>query len=282
MKTVKLYLNYAGYCYANEHHAIRTGRRVKIRFHALWALIQHPERGYILFDTGYTDRFYSATKSFPNKIYALITKVEIRKEDEIVSQLQRAGIRPEMINTIVLSHFHADHTAGLKDFPNAKIIASRAAWEYTDSLARAFSFSKGVLKDLHPDDLAQRLSFIEDTPQHTIDGLPGANYDLFGDASVIAVPLPGHAAGQFGIVLQTERKKYFLIADACWLRQSFTDGVLPSPVVKLFFHSWNDFKTSLAKITDYHRKNPEVVIVPTHCYETTKELVQNQINLDVL
>jgi glyoxylase-like metal-dependent hydrolase (beta-lactamase superfamily II) len=282
MKTVKLYLNYAGYCYANEHHAIRKGRRVKIRFHALWALIQHPERGYILFDTGYTDRFYSATKRFPNKIYALITRVEIRKEDEIVSQLQRAGIRPDMVSTIVLSHFHADHTAGLKDFPDAKIIASRTAWEYANSLARTFSFSKGVLKDLHPDDLEQRISFIEDTPQCNLDSLPGTNYDLFSDSSVIAVPLPGHAAGQFGIVLQTERKKYFLIADACWLRQSFTEGILPSPVVKLFFHSWKDFRTSLTKIINYHQCNPDVVIVPTHCYETTKELVQTQIDLDVL
>ena len=52
-------------------------KKRKIRFEATWAIIKHPSKGTVLFDTGYTQRFYTATKYFPNSIYATITKVEI-------------------------------------------------------------------------------------------------------------------------------------------------------------------------------------------------------------
>ena len=33
----------------------------------------------------------------------------------------------------------------------------------------------------------------------------GKGYDLFGDQSIIMFPLPGHAAGQHGALIQTEK-----------------------------------------------------------------------------
>ena len=88
--------------------------------------------------------------------------------------------------------------------------------------------------------------------------------------------------GQIGILLETEKKPYFLIADACWLKKSYKDMILPNPIVKLFFHSWSDFKNSLKIVHDYHKANPETLIVPTHCSETTDPLVSDIINLDEL
>ena len=58
--------------------------------------------------------------------------------------------------------------------------------------------------------------------------------------------------------------------------------VLPHPIVKLFFHSWRDFKASLHKIHRYHQAHPETCVVPTHCAETTHNLVQAKLNLNVL
>jgi len=57
---------------------------------------------------------------------------------------------------------------------------------------------------------------------------------------------------------------------------------LPNPIVKLFFHSWSDFKRSLQTVHDYHKANPQTIIVPTHCSETTDPLVTETLNLNEL
>lgn len=282
MKKIKLHLNYAGYCWAKENDAIKGGRKQEIKFHALWGLIKHPDKGYILYDTGYTDRFYHATKKFPNKIYGLITKVEVKKEDEIVNQLVAQGISPLEIKHIIITHFHADHVGGLKDFEQAQIYTSRKAYEHTVKLKNSLAFTKGVLKDLIPKNLSNRIIFVENFGKKINDETFGHKYDLFSDNSIHIYNLPGHAAGQIGVFLETEKKSYFLIADACWLKKSYVDYVLPNPIVKLFFHSWKDFKDSLWKIHTFHKENSSVIIVPTHCSETTDLLIQPKVIFDEL
>jgi len=282
MKKVKLYLNYAGHCLAKESEAIQGGRGQKIKFHALWGLIEHPEKGWILYDTGYTERFYEATRSYPSKIYAQLVKTTIEEKDTVKAQLEAHGISALDIRHVIITHFHADHVGGLLDFPNAQFYASRKALEYTLSLSTMFAFSKGVLKELLPTDLSERTILVDEVCPKTSHPILGEMYDLFEDESLYLVPLPGHAAGQMGVLLETQQCPYFLIADACWLKKSYEEMVFPNPIVKLFFHSWSDFKASLQKIHRYHQAHPEACVVPTHCAETTAPLVQAKIDLDVL
>ncbi len=281
MENTKLYLGYAGFCYAKEHHAIANGRKKDIIFNALWGLIEHSTEGYILFDTGYTHRFYNATSRYPSKIYAQITQVHISPEQEVKSQLEANGILPDSIKHIFISHFHADHIGGLKDFPNATFHASEIAVNQLNKVSKTFGFCKGILKDLIPIDFMKRLSLIDKKLNVELPVL-GTAYDLFDDGQLLAIPLPGHAAGQMGLLLSTKKQSYFLIADACWLKESYIKGVLPSPIVRLFFDSWSDFKTSLKKVMHYHKKEPKTLIVPTHCTETTDPLIKSKIDLDVL
>jgi glyoxylase-like metal-dependent hydrolase (beta-lactamase superfamily II) len=282
MKKVKLYLNYAGHCLAKENDAIKGGRKQKIIFHALWGIIEHPKNGLILYDTGYTNRFFDETKSYPNKIYAKLTQVTIQKEDEVKSQLDRHNIKAEDIEHIIVSHFHADHISGLKDFPNAKIYTSKAALQQAIDIPNYRAFAKGILKGLLPDDLKKRAVLIDEYCTPIKDNILGFKYDIFGDESLYAIPLPGHAAGQIGILLKTEKKTYLLAADAVWLKKSYKEFILPNPIVRLFFHSWSDFKTSLKKLHDFHHKHPELIIVPTHCKETTDLLINKDFDFNAL
>jgi glyoxylase-like metal-dependent hydrolase (beta-lactamase superfamily II) len=282
MKKVKLYLNYAGHCLAKENDAIQGGRKQKIAFQALWGIIVHPKKGLILYDTGYTNRFFEETKYYPNRIYAKITQVTIKKEDEVKSQLERHKIKAEDIQHIIITHFHADHVGGLKDFPNAKIYCVKAALRQAIKIPKFKAFSKGILKGLLPDDLEKRVVLIDENCTTIQDDILGVKYDLFGDNSIYAVPLPGHAAGQIGILLETEKKPYFLIADAVWLKKSYEEFILPNSIVKLFIHSWSDFKTSLKKVHKFHQKHPETIVVPTHCEETTDLLINKIIDFVAL
>jgi len=282
MKKVQLFINYAGFCSAKESHVIKGGAKREIKFQALFGLIEHPEKGWILYDTAYTTRFYEATKYYPNKTYAQMTKVVIEPEQEVKMQLKQFGIAPEDIKHIIITHFHADHVAGLKDFPNAQFYCSRAAYSQLKRISNFWAFSKGILKDLIPKDFDDRVLLIEDIGKKKEDPIFKKCYDLFDDDSIIIYPLPGHAAGQIGLRLETAAQSYFLIADACWLNTSYQEMQLPSSIVKLFFDSWSDFKDSLKNVHNFYKAHPETIIVPTHCSKTTDPLISTNFDLNAL
>jgi glyoxylase-like metal-dependent hydrolase (beta-lactamase superfamily II) len=282
MKTCKLYLNYAGYCEAKAHHAVKRDPKSDIKFHALFGLIFHPEQGWILFDTGYTDRFFEATTRLPNKIYALITKVNINKKDEVKSQLEAFGINPSDIKHIIISHFHADHLGGLKDFDNATIYCSKKAYTEVKEISKFFGFTKGILHDLIPSDIEDRVEFIDEIRNKIEDEIFENKYDLFNDESIYVFDLPGHARGQLGIQLQTEKAKYFLVADACWDYRSYRDLALPNQIVRLFFDNWKDYVSTVSKLQKFNQSHPEFIIVPTHCAKTTSNLVTHKFDIDAL
>ena len=277
MNKVKLHLGYSGYCMAKENHTIKGGGHIDIKFFALWGLIKHPTQGYILFDTGYTKRFFEATKRYPNKLYAKLTKVFLNDDDTVKEQLRKNNIDCNEINHIIISHFHADHVGGLKDFQNAQFHVSQVALDHVNNISRSLAFSKGILTDLIPSDLNERTLIIEEHSIKLTDPIFNHKYDLFGDETIMVFNLGGHAAGQIGILLETEKDHYFLVADACWNMKAITEDKLPSPIVRLFFDSWKDYKQSIAKLKTFHSKYQSVKIVPTHCAYTTEGLVSNQI-----
>lgn len=52
------------------------------------------------------------------------------EHDPLIESLASIGVRPDMIDTIVLSHAHTDHMGGAFLFPKARVIMSRLEWEY--------------------------------------------------------------------------------------------------------------------------------------------------------
>lgn len=277
MSTVKFRYCSAGYCNAPEFLAIKGGRFKEIRFYATFGIIKHPTEGVILFDTGYSHRFFEATKKYPERLYAKITKVFLEKQEEAVEQLKALGIAAGDVKKIILSHFHADHTAGLRDFPEAVIYCSEVAAAKALPLRGFGAVSKGVLPQLHPDDIKTRLRIIgKDVGVVHTDAHWGEVIDLFGDGSIKLVHVPGHAAGMIGALLRTHKGTVFLIADAAWVRKSWQEFVLPNRLAGLIFDSWRDFKTSLRKVHEYAMANPETVIIATHCRETMEAVFKSQ------
>lgn len=265
---VKFQLKSAGYCMASKSHALRGAARKDIRFYATYGVIHHPEHGVILFDVGYSQRFFEYTSRFPYKLYQYMTKVFIKPEEEVVTALRNDGIEPEMVNYIILSHFHADHVGGLKDFPNATFICNKTAYEMVQGKSGFAAMKHGFVPHFMPDDFEKRLRLIDIEKGTFIDKDLGKLVDIFEDGSILLCDLDGHAIGQIGAILNTETQPTFLIADACWLEETYKEDWLPNPIVRLFFGSWSAFKDSVQKIKNYYKNNPETVIIPCHCEAT--------------
>jgi glyoxylase-like metal-dependent hydrolase (beta-lactamase superfamily II) len=281
-KEVKLYLNSAGYCLAKESHTIKGGSATAIKFNSLFGLLYHEESGWILFDTGYAKRFFEATGNFPYKLYSVSTKVTVETNEEVKEQIRHFGLDSSDIKHIIISHFHADHIGGLKDFENARFYCSRKAYDQVININRYAGLTKGILKSLIPDDFQNRVKIIEDIGTLLHDDIFNFKYDLFNDKTILIYDLPGHAEGQIGIEINTKKQKYFLIADACWHESAYKNSALPDQIVRIFFKSWKGYKETLKKIYQYHKNNPEVKIVPSHCNKVTESLINNFFDINVL
>src|SRR5690606_18594034 len=87
-------------------------------------LVEHPE-GHFLVDTGDTWR-NSAPGYLPgwNPFFKQVS-IKVAPHEEIGPRLLAMGIDPADV-TVVLTHFHHDHTGGLDHFPHSRIIGPGA------------------------------------------------------------------------------------------------------------------------------------------------------------
>ncbi|MCM3161369.1 MBL fold metallo-hydrolase [Metabacillus litoralis] len=261
-----------GYC-THPEKIVNPQKTLKtIKFPATVALLKHPTIGYILFDTGYASYFLEATKVFPYSIYANLTPVFFSEERSIKNQLKKQDINHNDIKIIILSHFHGDHVGGLKDFPNAKIVTFKKAYNHIKKLSKLRALTKGCLLDLLPQDFQERVSFIDEKPllplgesYHPFTG----GFDVFGDDSIIAVDLTGHAIGQLGIFVNlSSGKKIFLCADAVWQSTAFENMIFPHRIAHLLIEDIDAYKQNLKKLHLLSKQNQHIEILPTHCQKT--------------
>jgi glyoxylase-like metal-dependent hydrolase (beta-lactamase superfamily II) len=166
----------------------RGGSFASIKFPAMVALIEYEGKN-LLFDTGYGRHFFDATVKFPEKLYALTTPVTLEKP--LVEMIDKP------IESIFISHFHADHIGGLKDFPEAKLYCSKEAYAIAKGKMSRFSKTKmGVLPALLPDDFEERLTYIEDLLQVNLpDFLAPFEKGYLLDNRFYVIELDGHAHG---------------------------------------------------------------------------------------
>lgn len=275
MPSVKWELLNGGYCTALEKIVYPLGSFIKRKFPALFSLIIHPTLGPILFDTGYSNHFFAETRRFPYRFYRWITPVTLEKQQDAVSQMKKRGFTTEDIRYIFLSHLHGDHIAGCRDFPQATFICSRIDYEYVSDTKGFHALRRGFVPGLLPDNFRTRVKWVEDFPLISIKERfsPFAfAFDLFSDQSLLAVHLPGHSPGQFGIFLQTNSyQTVFLAADSCWLSQAYKKNIVPHPISNALTSNIADYKRSLEKVHQLSQRHPEILVVPSHCLETWEQ-----------
>jgi glyoxylase-like metal-dependent hydrolase (beta-lactamase superfamily II) len=276
---VKLSFIKVGFCRHPEWIAIRGGSFKSTNFPALVAVIDHPKHGIILFDTGYSDRFFAETRSFPNRFYSMLTPVSLQDFGSAKAQLILKGIYAHDVKHILISHFHADHIAGLRDFPKARFVFLEESFKSVQHTRGLKALSLGFLPNLLPVDFSKRsnpLNWLLRAKSCKEFEPFDYRIDLFDDNSLLVVQLPGHARGQMGIFVRTERKIFFLVADACWKSASYKELRPPHPVTMLLHDNMKEYYQTLLKMHTFWKKRPEVQIVPCHCETLANDITEAQ------
>jgi nucleoside-diphosphate-sugar epimerase/glyoxylase-like metal-dependent hydrolase (beta-lactamase superfamily II) len=271
-----------GYCCQSYHHLVRGAEKRVVALPATFALLRHPRHGVILFDTGYAPRSREVCASLPFSIYERMVPVTVLPEWSAVRQLERRGIGPREVRQVILSHFHADHLGGLRDFPEATFITTEAAYARVRGLSGWRALRAAFIPALLPRDFEARLRLVslasEPVPiPNRRDADPLATepwsvfprtLDLFGDGSILLLPLQGHAAGQIGALVRTSRSsRTLLAADGCWSSESYRARQMPPVLVAPILDNWSAARGTLRRLHAVWRTEPAVTIVPCHCPE---------------
>ena len=273
---MKIDILHAGYCTAPEHIAIHGGRWRSIHFPAMFVLFRHPRFGAMLFDTGYSYRFFDETQKFPKRFYRWMTPVTLCEQDLIVNQLMTFNLRPQDVTHVFISHFHADHIASLPDLSWSRFVYMPHAFGHLRNLPPSEDMKQAFLRGMIPPDFDSRSQEVNMSRSVLLaeEYAPfKTGYDLLGDGSIIGVELPGHAHGQMGLFASEENGQlFFFVADAAWLKQSIVENRPPHKVANFLFPDPGVYRETLGQLHSYYLTHPKTHVVPSHCEETIRGL----------
>ncbi len=256
-----------GFCTARSALVATGTGWQEIACHAPAFLLRHPTHGVVLFDTGYAPRLFDAFAHWPDRLYKYATPTTLGRP--VVQHLAGFGVTPGDVATIIVSHLHADHVAGLRDFPDASFIVSAEALALQQSARGIDAVRRGILQSLFPDDFPHRAHSVHRFGDLALPHL-GPTHDLFGDESIRLVSLPGHARGQMGALVQTARGEVLLCADGAWTSRAFREMRAPHWITGAMQDDVSGLRKTLRALHEFALARPDVVILPTHCPETLR------------
>jgi len=171
-------------------------------------VVSHP-RGTVLFDTG----LHNELKTDKRRLGATgdIFAIDIPDGKDLVTLLAEKGFYADKIDYIVLSHLHFDHCGGTALIPNAEILIQEKEWQ---------SGLDGKMIELgvyNPNDFDLG---------HSVKQVNGV-FDIFGDATVVCLPTPGHTAGHQSLRIELDSGPVVLTSDCVYWQQMLDDMSFP-------------------------------------------------------
>jgi N-acyl homoserine lactone hydrolase len=154
-------------------------------------LVAHP-KGTLMWDVGVIpDSDFKADGSPVTQGMSTVTK-------PLKTQLAAIGYAPEDIKYISFSHYHVDHTANANMFAGSTWLVSQAE--------RDIMFSDQPA----PVRVEKNYDALKDSKTTILPA--SADYDVFGDGTVIIKPAPGHTPGHQVLFLKLSKTGPVLVA----------------------------------------------------------------------
>jgi glyoxylase-like metal-dependent hydrolase (beta-lactamase superfamily II) len=250
---VKLSILNTGKMPSREAFAYRGGRWSQQYENGMAAiLVRHPQAMFLI-DTGFGSRVDQHWQTIPALLRLLSSYV---KEQPAAAQLQQYGIALDRIKFAIITHSHWDHISGLEDFPGIKV------WMPQSELSFIRDRRMPGLIDQMIDRLNVQTFDFNDGPYENFEH----SLDLFGDGSVVLVPLPGHTDGSTGVFVNLHSGKRFLFTgDLTWSLEGFQlPAERPWLARRLVDYNENAVRSSIVKIYRLMERYPDLKVVPAH------------------
>jgi glyoxylase-like metal-dependent hydrolase (beta-lactamase superfamily II) len=247
-----------------ERLVLRGGSWRRISLRVRYGVFLHPRLGPVLIDLGYGPRAtQGAGRSLALRLYGAALAPRLTSDGAPDLALARLGFTTDDVRVAALTHLHADHVARIDQFARARVLARRSATESTLARSAFGRVRRGVFRELLPPDLDARIDDVDAAPLAPAPlGLP-AGRDLLGDGSLLAIDLPGHADGHFGVCFPHETPPLLYAVDAQWTMRALMEDRAPGFPARAFAESGADWAASAAIARAFARAGGEVAL----CHE---------------
>jgi glyoxylase-like metal-dependent hydrolase (beta-lactamase superfamily II) len=132
---------------------------------------------------------------------------------KLPESLASAGFLPEDVHTIILSHAHPDHIAGVPLFPNAAVVMMRKEFEFWMSAETQARLGACEMYGLGPLEVAMAAS-VRDHVAPARDRLRLLDRPTEIAAGILVFPAPGHTPGHVAVLVSSRRQQLLYVGDA--------------------------------------------------------------------
>jgi len=144
-----------------------------------------------------------------------MTAGAVAPKTPLVALLAQAGVKPEQVKYVGISHYHGDHIGQVGSLPKSTLLIGKKDWDaLTDPKMSAVA---------NPANFANWIS-----GEGKVEPVPG-DKDVFGDGTVVMLNTPGHTPGHHSLLVKLKDMGNVLISgDVVHFRENYDNDGVPS------------------------------------------------------
>jgi N-acyl homoserine lactone hydrolase len=222
-------------------------------------LIRHAN-GDVLIDTGFGPDAEAQMSELPDASRAFGLQVLSGAKDRksILDTLVTVNEKPDSVARILVTHAHYDHLGGAVQLTAPIYVTSVEFTWMADQAAHPTITPPSLVAAVRP-----RIKTLAYGSGPYL-GFESSD-DIYGDGSIVAVPLPGHTPGSQGVFVKLGKRRVFLIGDATDMLEAAVRGLPKSSLIRAATDSDPELAdTQATRIAEFHRLHPDIAIVPAH------------------
>jgi glyoxylase-like metal-dependent hydrolase (beta-lactamase superfamily II) len=242
-----------GVIHRSAAFAYRGGTMFDARDFAMTAtLIRHPA-GDVLVDTGLGKDIGERLEAFPLLFRAMTSYERGRSAAE---QLAASGYDTRSLRGVILTHAHWDHVSGVPELPDTPVLVTKEERRFVDDGGTVMAITQNL-----PDVKWETYAF-EPRPYLGFS----RSHDLYGDGSIVIVPVPGHTPGSVLVfVALPSGERWALLGDLVWQLEGITERAERPWLTRVLADADpQGVRDGIAHVAAIHDAFPEMRLVPAH------------------